>query len=185
MNNKKKVALGSLLLGVIGTGAYLINSRKEKKKVEFKTVQAFELKKFLGRWYEIARIDFKYEKNLSNCIAKYIINDDGSFVVINTGYDKKKKIWKKSEGKAKVVDEKNGKLKVSFFSFFYNALNVVDIDENYQNALLAGKNHDYLWILSRDKEIDDSVRERFLTKAKSLGYDTNRLLWTSQVPIES
>ena len=184
MDNKKKLALGSLLIGAIGTGAYLINSRNEKKKVKFKTVPRFEISKYLGRWYEIARIDFKYEKNMSNCIAKYKLEKDGTIKVINTGFDQKKKVWKKAEGKAKIVDEKKGKLKVSFFSFFYNPYNVIDIDEDYQNALVAGKNHDYLWILSREKEISDQVKSRFLAKAIDLVYDINRLTWTSHIPIE-
>ncbi len=181
MDNKKKIALGTLVIGAIGTGVYLLNSQKN---VKFKTVNHFKLEDFFGRWYEIARIDFKYEKGMTNCLAKYKKEDDGSISVINSGYDKKKKRWKKSEGTLKAIDEEKGQFRVSFGNLFYSPYNVLDIDDRYENVLVAGKNHDYLWILSREKEISDKTKSRFLAKAIDSGYDITRLTWTSQIPID-
>lgn len=141
-------------------------------------VKNFDVNRYMGKWYEIARIDFKYEKNMNNTTAMYTLNDDGSVKVVNSGYDVVKEKDKQSKGKAKFVDATNvGMLKVSFFGPFYSGYNVIDLDEHYKYALVAGKNLDYLWILSREKTIPNAVRERFLEKAKSAGYDVSRLLW--------
>ena len=141
-------------------------------------VQNFDINKYMGKWYEIARIDFKFEKNMNNTTAMYSLNDDGTVKVVNSGYNYVKEKDKTSTGKAKFIGEKDvAMLKVSFFGPFYSGYNVIDIDENYRYALVAGKNLDYLWILAREKTIPNNIRERFLTKAKSIGYDTNRLIW--------
>ncbi len=183
MEKNKKIAFGTLLLGAVGTGVYLLNNRNKNKKINFRTVPRFQMNKFLGRWYEIARIE--NNSLMTNCLAKYIQEDDGSLKMIYSGFDKKKKRWKKIEGKLKIEDEQTGKLKVSFHTFLYSPYNIVDIDEKYENALIAGKNHDFLWLISREKEISDKTKSRFLAKAIDLGYDISKLTWTSQVPIEN
>lgn len=141
-------------------------------------VSNFDVEKYKGLWYEIARIDFKHEKNMDNVTAQYSLNNDGSIKVFNSGYDYKKEKWKKAEGKAKFRGEKNvGALKVSFFGPFYSGYNVIALDDEYQYALIAGKNMDYLWILSRTTEIPEEVKSEYLEKAKQIGYDTSRLIW--------
>ena len=86
--------------------------------------------------------------------------------------------WKEAIGEAKFVNQPSeARLKVSFFKPFWSGYNVIDIDENYQYALIAGDNLDYLWILSREKTIPESYKQRFLEKAKSLGYETENLIW--------
>jgi len=144
-------------------------------------VSNFDVNQYTGLWYEIARIDFKHERNMDNVTAQYSLNDDGSIKVLNSGYDYKKEKWEKAEGKAKFRGENNvGALKVSFFGPFYSGYNVIALDDNYQYALVAGKDLDYLWILSRTKTIPETVKETYLRIAQEAGYDTNRLIWVSQ-----
>lgn len=143
-----------------------------------KAVSPFDADKYLGKWYEIARLDFSFEKDLNNVTATYTLRDDGLIKVDNRGYDYVKKQWKESIGKAKFVgDESVGRLKVSFFGPFYAGYNVIAIDPDYQYALVAGNNLDYLWVLSRQKDIPDAVRIDYLTKATNLGYDVGKLVW--------
>lgn len=141
-------------------------------------VKSFDKAKYLGKWYEIARIDFKYERDLNNTTAEYSLNDDGTIKVNNQGYNTKKGEWAQSIGKAKFIGSDDiAMLKVSFFGPFYSGYNVIEIDDGYKYALVAGKNHEYLWILSRETSIPDDVKERYLTIAKEAGYDTDDLLW--------
>ena len=141
-------------------------------------IQNFDSEKYLGKWYEIARFDYRFEKNLDNVTATYSLNSDGTIKVDNKGYDYVKKEWKQSVGEARFVNSKNeARLKVTFFKPFWAGYNVIDIDENYQNVLVVGKNLDYIWILSREKTIPENMKQRFLNKAKELGYDTSKLIW--------
>ncbi|HEY1038061.1 MAG TPA: lipocalin family protein [Bacteroidia bacterium] len=144
-----------------------------------KAVKPFYLDKYVGKWFEIARFDYYWEKDLKNVVAMYIKNTDGTVNVINMGYDSKKKKWKQSIGKAKfVADTNEGKLQVSFFGPFYSGYNVIAIDKDYQYALIAGRNLHYLWILSRKREIPGDIEEEYLKIAKNMGYDISRLTWT-------
>lgn len=144
-------------------------------------VKPFDRAKYLGKWYEIARLDFRFEKGLSNVTATYSLRDDGLIKVDNKGFDDKANKWKESIGKAKfagATDE--AKLKVSFFGPFYAPYNVIAIDRDYQYALVAGKNLDYLWILSRAPILPAAIRTDYLKQAQSLGYDVHQLVWTKQ-----
>lgn len=141
-------------------------------------VKPFDKAKYLGKWFEIARLDFKFEKNLNNTKAEYSLNDNGTIKVENKGYNTQKKKWVSATGKAKFVGEDNiGMLKVSFFGPFYSGYNVIAIDDDYKYALVAGDNLNYLWILSRDKSIPVNIKEKYLKIAKSIGYNTNNLIW--------
>ncbi len=141
-------------------------------------VQPFNANQYLGKWYEIARLDYRFEKGLNNVTAEYSMNDDGTIKVVNKGYDYKKNEWKESTGKAKFTDSPNvGKLEVSFFGPFYSGYNVIAIDDNYQYALVVGKNHKYMWLLSRETTMPEHFKENYLTKARQLGYNTDKLVW--------
>ena len=141
-------------------------------------VSPFDKDKYLGKWYEIARLDFYYERNLNNVTADYSLNDDGSIKVVNRGYDTVANAWKESVGKARFVNDPTvGKLKVSFFGPFYAGYNVISLDEDYQYALVAGRNLDYLWILSRTTAIPEHVSTLFLQEASRLGYQVQNLIW--------
>jgi apolipoprotein D and lipocalin family protein len=144
-------------------------------------VDPFDLQKYSGRWYEIARMDFRFERNLKNVTALYSVNDDGSVKVLNRGYDYVKKKWKEAEGRAKFAgDSKQAKLKVSFFGPFYSGYNVLALDDEYKYALVAGKSLKYLWILSRETSIPEEVKQSYLNIARELGFDTSVLIWTEQ-----
>lgn len=141
-------------------------------------VTSFEKDKYLGKWYEIARFDFTFEKNLDNTTAEYSLNKNGTIKVDNKGYDTKKDKWKQAIGKAKFVENDSiAKLKVSFFGPFYGGYNVVALDDDYQYALVAGGDLSYLWILSRTTTIPEDVKTKYLQIAKDIGYDTSQLLW--------
>ncbi len=165
----------SLLFVVVIVGGVLSCSTIPKGAV---AVTPFDKDRYLGKWYEIARLDFRHEKNLNNVTAEYTLNDDGTIRVDNRGYHTKKDKWKQAIGKAKFVGDSNvARLKVSFFGPFYSGYNVIAIDDDYRYALVAGKNLKYLWILSRDTEIPASVRDNYLKIAEDIGYETDDLLW--------
>ncbi len=143
-----------------------------------KPVTAFEKEKFLGKWYEVARLDYKFEKGLNNNTAEYSLRDDGKIKVKNRGFKYKDNEWKEITGKAKFANADNvGMLKVSFFGPFYSGYNVIAIDKDYKYALIVGKNLKYLWILSREKTIPDDIKSTYLKIAKDVGYDTSELIW--------
>lgn len=141
-------------------------------------VSPFEKKKYLGKWYEIARFDFKFEKGLNNTSAEYSLREDGKIKVVNRGYNYEQKIWKEATGKAKFVgDDTAAMLKVSFFGPFYSGYNVIAIDTEYQYALVSGSSFKYLWILSREKTIPEEIKRSYLEKAENLGFIVSNLLW--------
>jgi apolipoprotein D and lipocalin family protein len=141
-------------------------------------VTPFDKEKYLGKWYEIARLDFKFERDLNNTTAVYSLNENGTIKVDNQGYNTKTGEWSQAIGKAKFVGESTvGKLKVSFFGSFYTGYNVLAIDEEYKYALIAGENLKYLWILARETTIPAEIKDEYLHIAKEIGYSTNELLW--------
>lgn len=143
-----------------------------------KPIENFDVNRYLGTWYEVARFDFRFEKDLDNTSANYTLDKKGNVIVLNSGYNFVKKKWKKADGLAKFRGDKNvAALKVSFFGPFYSGYNVIALDEAYQYALIAGKNLDYLWILSRTKVLPDEIKTEYLEIAKEIGYDTSRLIW--------
>lgn len=143
-----------------------------------KAVENFEKEKYLGKWYEIARLEVSFEKNLNNTSAEYSLNENGTIRVVNRGYNTKKKKWTEAAGKAKFVENKNiGKLKVSFFGPFYGGYNVVALDSEYKYALVAGSSLKYLWFLSRETSIPEKVKNDYLKTAREIGYKTEELLW--------
>jgi len=144
-------------------------------------VKPFDKEKYLGTWYEIARFDFTFERGLSHVTANYSIQAPGLIKVDNKGFQDAKSKWKESIGRAKFVEAEDvGRLKVSFFGPFYAGYNIIAIDDQYRYALIAGDNLSYLWILSREKTIPEAVKADYLAKAKALGYDTDKLIWTKQ-----
>lgn len=141
-------------------------------------VKPFDKSKYLGKWYEIARFDYRFEKNMNSVTATYSLRKDGAIKVDNRGYDYKKDKWKESTGKAKFVNQPDeARLKVSFFGPFYAGYNVIAIDNDYKYALVAGRNLDYLWILSREKTIPDSIKDKYVQKGTELGYKVENLIW--------
>lgn len=171
----KKQLLTTTLVCVFGLFLFVSFTKIPEKA---KAVENFQLERYLGKWYEIARLDFKHERDLNNTTAEYSMYDNGCVRVVNRGYNYKKNEWKEAKGKAKFRGEENiGELKVSFFGPFYSGYNVIALDSDYRYALVAGKNLDYLWILSREKTIPESVRKQYLKEAERIGYNTADLVW--------
>lgn len=142
-------------------------------------VTSFDINRYLGQWYEIARLDHSFERGMSDVNATYQLQGDGSVKVINRGYDTQRQAWKEAIGRALFVgDSSTASLKVSFFGPFYGGYHVIALDQqNYRWSLVAGPDRDYLWILSRDKTLPAEVREQLLTQARALGFATDKLIW--------
>jgi len=160
----------------------LASCQQNKNNVEMdnSTVKQLDLQRYLGTWYEIARFDHSFERGLVGVTATYSMRDDGKIKVLNQGYentlDGKLSV---AEGKAKLTDDP-GKLKVSFFWIFYADYFVMELDENYQWALIGSKSDKYLWILSRTPKLGDKVKNLILHHATKRGYDTSKLIWVEQ-----
>jgi apolipoprotein D and lipocalin family protein len=142
------------------------------------TVTGFELDRYLGTWYEIARLDHPFERGLSNVTATYSLRDDGGVKVINRGYNVEDQAWDEADGKAYFVGDENvGELKVSFFGPFYGGYNIIELDKaGYQYSMVAGPDRSYLWILSRSPDLDDTVLDRLIAKAGELGFPIGELI---------
>jgi apolipoprotein D and lipocalin family protein len=144
-----------------------------------KPVDNFKLEKYLGQWYEIARLDHSFERGLTQVTAEYSLRADGGVKVLNRGYSAKDKLWKEAEGKAyfvKTLDQ--GYLKVSFFGPFYGSYIVFGLDhEDYQYALVCGPNKSYLWILARSPEIKQELKDMLIAEAATMGFDTSKLIF--------
>lgn len=146
-----------------------------------KPVNNFNLAKYQGTWYEIARLDHSFERNLEKLSAQYRIKSDGNVEVINQGFLANGNEWKKAIGNAKFVESSDkGFLKVSFFGPFYGSYIIFELDENYQYAFVSGPDLSYLWLLSRTKTIKPELSHHFIEKAKTLGFDTEQLIWVNQ-----
>ena len=142
-------------------------------------VSGFELNRYLGKWYEIARLDHSFERGLEQVTANYSLRSDGSVKVINRGYNPGKNKWKEAEGKAYFVSEPDiGQLKVSFFGPFYGGYNIIELDkEGYQYSLVCGPNLSYLWILARDPNLDQETVDGLVSNASLLGFETDKLIF--------
>ncbi len=146
-----------------------------------KPVENFQLNRYLGKWYEIARLDHSFERGLTRVTADYSMRDDGGVRVFNQGYSEAKKEWKTAEGKAYFISESDkGHLKVSFFGPFYGSYIILELDhEAYQYSLVCGPDRDYLWLLSRSPVLDERIKTRLIDRAAELGFDTDKLIIVS------
>jgi len=146
-------------------------------------VKNFKLEKYLGTWYEIARLDHRFERGLENISASYSRLGIDGVRVLNKGFDTKKRKWKTAEGKAYFIGSSNeGSLKVSFFGPFYGGYHIIDLDEAYSRVMICGPNKEYLWILSREPTLALSELEILTKKAKKLGFDVDNLIYVDHEP---
>ncbi|GIU46290.1 hypothetical protein TUM4438_21720 [Shewanella sairae] len=145
-------------------------------------VKGFELPRYLGTWYEVARLDHSFERGLNQVTATYSMKDDGGVKVINRGFSTAEQSWDEAEGKAYFVDSPDiGHLKVSFFGPFYGAYVVYELDyQDYQYAFITSYNRDYLWFLSRTPTVDDALKQQFIEQANKLGFATEQIIWVKQ-----
>jgi apolipoprotein D and lipocalin family protein len=145
-------------------------------------VDNFKLDRYLGTWYEIARIENRFERGSEQVSAIYSLRKDGMVQVLNKGYYPEKKKWKTAEGKAKFAGDPNvGALKVSFFGPFYGPYNVFALDrEHYSWAMVTASSRDYFWILARTPQMEPALYAKLLEEAKAKGFDTSRVMRTPQ-----
>jgi apolipoprotein D and lipocalin family protein len=168
---KKMLMLAAILLaGCVG------------KPANVEPVDKFDASRYLGKWYQIARLDHSFERGLSKVSAEYSLREDGGLKVVNRGYNADGAQWKEAIGKAYFVGPRDiAHLKVSFFGPFYGSYIVFDLDQQgYQQAMISGPNMSYLWILSRTPSMDDATKKRLVAKAQALGFDTSKLIYVSQ-----
>ena len=145
-------------------------------------VPNFDLDRYLGTWYEIARLDHRFERGLSHVSATYTLREDGGVDVLNRGFDKSTGKWQEAKGKAYFTGRPTvASLKVSFFGPFYGGYHVIDIDKNqYSYALVCGPSRSYLWILARERTLDRITLDRLIAAANAAGFRTDALIYIEQ-----
>lgn len=146
------------------------------------TVRNVDLKRYMGKWYEIARFNHWFERGLEGVTAEYSFQNDGKIRVVNCGH--KHTVDGQatcSIGKAKLPrDGHPGRLRVAFFLFFYSDYDILELDPDYEWALVGSSTDKYLWILSRKPQLPAETLTRILTKARNRGYDTSKLIFVQQ-----
>jgi len=148
-------------------------------------VSDFKLDRYLGTWYEVARLDHRFERGLSQVTANYSMRDDGGVKVVNRGFNLDKQEWDEATGKAYFVGDSDiGQLKVSFFGPFYGGYNVIALDQDdYQYSMIAGPDRSYLWILARSPNLDQEILDALVNKARSLNFPTDELIYVEHADI--
>jgi apolipoprotein D and lipocalin family protein len=173
IGNLTKLILVVILFSVLNASTC---RSTQSEDMDLTTVKQLDLERYMGTWYEIARFDHSFERGLTHVTATYELRPDGKIKVINAG--RKNGKLKTADGKAKQPSPSEpGKLKVAFFLFFYADYYVLELDENYQWALIGSSSDKYLWILSRNQTMKKDTLEHILMKADERGYDTSKLIW--------
>lgn len=165
---KKKITLSMLLCLLAGCS---------KPTVDNSVVENFDLNRYLGDWYEIARFNHSFERGMEHTKASYVLREDGKVDVTNTGIKDGK--HSEAKGLAKLTDTP-ALLRVSFWGPFYSDYRVMQLDDDYQYALVGSGSDDYLWILARTPQISDEVKAGIMAEAQRRGYDTTKLIWVEQ-----
>lgn len=167
----------TIVLIILLTLLFTLFSCKSPRTVDNSTVPELDLKRYLGKWYEIARFDHRFEKGLQHCTATYTLNNDGKITITNRGIKHGK--WKTSVGKGRTTDEE-GVLRVSFFWPFYSDYRIMMLAPDYSHVLVGGNGDDYLWILSRTPQLPENTRRQIVNEANRRGYATDNLIWVDQ-----
>lgn len=145
-------------------------------------VDGFEVERYVGKWYEIARLDHGFERGLINVTAHYSLRESGGITVVNRGFDPAANKWKEAVGKAFFIEEPQiGRLKVSFFGPFYAAYNIIELDKDeYSYAMVCGHSLSYFWILARQRHLDQEVLADLVNKAYEMGFNVEELIYVEQ-----
>ena len=172
-----------MVITFIFIGNSFVSCNTQKTMIDKTVVKELDIQQYLGTWYEIARYDHSFERGLVGVTAKYSMRDDGKIKVLNSGY--KNGLdgeFSQAFGKAKIPDPINApaKLKVSFFLFFYGDYYVMELDEDYQWALIGSSSDKYLWILSRKPQMEEELYNELLDKLQKRGYDVSKLIKVEQ-----
>ena len=171
--NTKKTMLLALAMLIFALTAYA----ESRKQLNTTTVTNLDLQKFMGRWYEIARLDNRFERGMTDVVAEYTLLDDGTIRIVNSGMRDGK--YHQTVGRGKVSSEV-GRLRVSFFMFFFSDYNILEMAQDGQWVLVGGNSPKYLWILSREKQLPADVINHIIGLARGRGYDTNALIFSAE-----
>lgn len=162
------------------TGAWFLERHPVGNVRVPEPAKPIDLKQYLGRWYEIARYDQRFERGCEGVTADYTFRADGKIDVLNRCRKSTGKI-DEARGIAKIVDPaSNAKLKVSFFGPFYGDYWVLDHANDYSWSIVGEPSGRYLWILAREANPGAEAAEQLIGRARALGYDTSMLLHTKQ-----
>jgi lipocalin len=172
----KKSYFGLLCAALLATG---VGCTTQKGNIDYSTISNLDIDRYMGRWYEIARFDHRFEHNLEKCKAIYKPISKDKISVENSGINRITGKHKTSYGKAH-SGKAPGQLRVSFFLFFYSDYNILALDENYQWSLVGSSTPDYLWILSRTSQLPQQTLDYILDIARKRGYDTSKLIYVKQ-----
>lgn len=167
------LSLAGLLTGTTCRGGDIV-------KLDTSTVKQLDVSRFMGKWYEIARYDHRFERGMTHVTAEYTLLSDGKIRVVNRGMKNGK--WKKITGKARQPDPMKypGRLEVSFFLWFYSDYYIFELGPDYQYVVVGSSSDKYLWILCRKPQLSQTVLEDILAGLKQRGYDTSRLTYVAQ-----
>ena len=145
-------------------------------------IDGFEVNRYMGTWYEIARLDHQFERGLNNISATYSLTEDDGVKVLNKGWNQADGKWEQAEGKAYFVEQSDkGHLKVSFFGPFYGGYNIIDLDKkDYAYSMITGPDKSYFWILSRTKQLPKATLDALIEKAKKMGFATDQFIFVNQ-----
>ena len=170
--------LPSLL--IIAASLLLVGCTNTSPPPGVQPVTAFDVERYAGKWYELARLDHSFERGMTDVSATYIAQPDGSIRVVNRGYHPTDQQWREAIGKALFTGARTtGSLKVSFFGPFYGGYHIAALDPNYRWALVLGSNTSYAWILARDKALSADTKAAVLRQATILGVKTEALIWVT------
>ncbi len=176
----RRQRLGLLALLLAGSALLLAGCASTRPPPGVTAVSPFDVQRYAGRWYELARLDHAFERGMTDVSASYTVQSNGSVHVVNRGFAPATGQWRETVGKALFTGAPTiGSLKVSFFGPFYGGYHVAALDPDYRWALVLGPDTSYCWILARDKQLPAAQREAIVARAQALGVDTPSLIWVS------
>jgi lipocalin len=180
---KKHSIFSLLLVSFITMFVLVVSCTGQKSMIDKTVVKELDLQRYLGTWYEIARFDHRFERDLVGVSANYSLRDDGKIKVLNSGYKNSLEgEYSEAIGKAKIPNPTNepAKLKVSFFWIFYGDYFVLELDKDYQWAIIGSSSDKYLWILSRTPQLTDELYSDLIDRISERGYDVSKLIKVEQ-----
>jgi lipocalin len=179
----KSIIIGGAVLAIVLTttiSSLIAKNRTQKSAIDNSTIDSIDLNKYMGRWFEIARFDHPFERNLELVVASYDINPDGTIKVVNSGFNSKTGRYKESVGRARTAQGKKGELEVTFFLNFWSPYKIMELAPDYSYVMIGSDSDKYLWILSRTPKLDAKTIQNLLDIATQRGYNTENLIWVRQ-----
>ncbi|MBR5454633.1 MAG: lipocalin family protein [Rikenellaceae bacterium] len=180
MNKTILVGAASFVILTAAIGTLIVRAQPTKPRLDTSTIDSLDIVRYMGRWYELARFDHPFERNMELVTANYTLQPNGTVEVVNSGYNTRRGKYKQSRGVARTVKGRYGELEVAFFLNLWSPYKVLELAPDYSYALVGSNSDRFLWILSRTPRLPNDVLSDILAMAESRGYDTDRLIWVSQ-----